>query len=114
MMLMVVLDTFEEVHGDLGNYRITVFATCHAIRRSYNGASCSGRPYLCRPWRRLVTHRLLCSRLEAANNMAAAAGSGTGKSGRPVFTAHCTSYGSEAKAYSSASFHVTERGVEFI
>ncbi|XP_056290612.1 DNA repair protein XRCC2 [Pseudoliparis swirei] len=106
----------ELLVGLLRNYRITVFATCHAIRRSYNGASCSdsGRPYLCRPWQRLVTHRLLCSRQEAANNMAATAGSSTEKSSRPVFTVHCTSSGSEAKAYSSTSFHVTERGVKFI
>uniref|UniRef100_A0A8C2WW07 RecA family profile 1 domain-containing protein n=1 Tax=Cyclopterus lumpus TaxID=8103 RepID=A0A8C2WW07_CYCLU len=87
----------------LRDYRITVFATCHAIRRSYNGSSCSDydRPYLCRPWQRLVTHRLLCSRQEAANNM-------------QVFTVHCTSSGSMTKGYSSSSFYVTDRGVKFI
>ncbi|XP_034416242.1 DNA repair protein XRCC2 [Cyclopterus lumpus] len=100
----------------LRDYRITVFATCHAIRRSYNGSSCSDydRPYLCRPWQRLVTHRLLCSRQEAANNMATTAGSSKEQRRQQVFTVHCTSSGSMTKGYSSSSFYVTDRGVKFI
>ncbi|XP_045898434.1 DNA repair protein XRCC2, partial [Micropterus dolomieu] len=101
----------------LRDYRITVFATCHAIRRSFSGPSSSSdhdRPYLCRPWQRLVTHRLLCSRQEAANNMAAAAGSSEEQRRRQVFTIHCTSSSSRTKASRSSSFHVTDGGVEFI
>ncbi|XP_042255439.1 DNA repair protein XRCC2 isoform X1 [Thunnus maccoyii] len=103
----------------LRDYRITVFATCHAIRRSYSGPSSSSassesdRPYLCRPWQRLVTHRLLCSRQEAANNMAAAAGGGKEQRKQQVFTVHSTS-SSRTKAYRSSSFCVTEGGVEFV
>ncbi|XP_070708936.1 DNA repair protein XRCC2 isoform X2 [Pempheris klunzingeri] len=109
----------------LRDYRITVFATCHAIRKSCSGSSSSSsssssseydRPYLCRPWQRLVTHRLLCSRQEAANNMAAAAGGSKGQRRWQVFTAHCTSSSSSSrtKAYRSSSFYVTDGGVEFI
>ncbi|XP_054479079.1 DNA repair protein XRCC2 [Anoplopoma fimbria] len=103
----------------LRDYRITVFATCHAIRRSYNGPSCSSssdydRPYLCRPWQRLVTHRLLCSRQEAANNMAAPAGGSKEQRGQQVFTVHCTSSCSRTKAYRSSSFYVIDGGVRFI
>uniref|UniRef100_A0A3P8Q8P2 RecA family profile 1 domain-containing protein n=1 Tax=Astatotilapia calliptera TaxID=8154 RepID=A0A3P8Q8P2_ASTCA len=55
----------------LRDYRITVFATCHAIRRPGvpSSSSDSERSYLCRSWQRLVTHRLLCSRQEPGNNM---------------------------------------------
>ncbi|XP_044032190.1 DNA repair protein XRCC2 isoform X2 [Siniperca chuatsi] len=113
----------------LRDYRITVFATCHAIRRSSSGPSSSSsssssehdRPYLCRPWQQLVTHRLLCSRQEAANNMAAAAGGSKEQRRRQVFTVHCTSSSSSSsssssrtKAYRSSSFYVTDGGVEFI
>uniref|UniRef100_A0A8D3D1M8 X-ray repair cross complementing 2 n=1 Tax=Scophthalmus maximus TaxID=52904 RepID=A0A8D3D1M8_SCOMX len=97
----------------LRDYRITVFATCHAIRRSYSGPSSSSfsdpdRPYLCRAWQRLVIHRLLCSRQEAGNNMAATAGR------RQVLTVHCTSSSSSGtKAHRSSSFYVTDGGVEF-
>ncbi|KAK2859756.1 hypothetical protein Q5P01_004376 [Channa striata] len=62
----------------LRDYRITVFATCHAIRRSTSEPSSTGgesdRSYLCRPWQQLVTHRLLCSRQEAPNSTVTAAG----------------------------------------
>ncbi|XP_022621472.1 DNA repair protein XRCC2 [Seriola dumerili] len=109
----------------LRDYRITVFATCHAIRRSFSGPTSSSsssslesdRPYLCRPWRRLVTHRLLCSRQEAANNMAATAGGSKEQRRQQVFTVHCTSSStssSRTKAYRSSSFYVTDSGVEFI
>ncbi|XP_030254060.1 DNA repair protein XRCC2 [Sparus aurata] len=107
----------------LRDYRITVFATCHAIRRSYSGPSSSSsstsstsseydRPYLCRPWQRLVNHRLLCSRQEAAHNMAATAGGSREQRRRRVFTARCTS--SRTKASRSSSFCVTDGGVEFM
>ncbi|KAL6097417.1 xrcc2 [Pungitius sinensis] len=100
----------------LSDYRITVFTTCHAIKKVYNGPSSgsgSDRPYLCRPWQRLVTHRLLCSRQET-NNMAASAGGSEEQSQRQVFTVHCTSSGSRTKAYRSSSFCVTDGGVKFI
>lgn len=103
----------------LRDYRITVFASCHAIRRSCSGPYSSDydRPYLCRPWQQLVTHRLLCSRQEAASNMAAAAGGSREQKRQQVFTVHCTSSSSSSsrtKAYRSSSFYVTDGGVEFI
>uniref|UniRef100_A0A3Q3NBZ6 RecA family profile 1 domain-containing protein n=1 Tax=Labrus bergylta TaxID=56723 RepID=A0A3Q3NBZ6_9LABR len=85
----------------LRDYRITVFATCHAIRRrSHSGppsSSESDRPFLCRPWQRLVTHRLV------------SAGSSEEPRTRQVFTVHAT-----AATYRSSSFYVTDGGVEFI
>ncbi|XP_028288318.1 DNA repair protein XRCC2 [Parambassis ranga] len=108
----------------LRDYRITVFATCHVIRRSHSGAtsssSCrteSARSFLCRSWQRLVTHRLMCSRQEAPSNPAAR---GSGKLRRQqVFTVGCTSFSSSSsssctKAYRSSCFKVTDGGVEFI
>ncbi|XP_061569679.1 DNA repair protein XRCC2 isoform X3 [Cololabis saira] len=89
----------------LRDYRFTIFATCHAIRRSSSAepsSSSTDRPYLCRPWQRLVTHRLLCSRQEA----------GTGGERRQVFTAHCTS--SRTRTSGTSSFWVTDGGVEFL
>ncbi|KAM6953836.1 DNA repair protein XRCC2 [Aplochiton taeniatus] len=74
----------------LRDYGITVFATSHAIMRNYasdtvdasSSSSSSSfssappcpppgqggeysRPYLCRAWQRLVTHRLVCTRADA-------------------------------------------------
>uniref|UniRef100_A0A3Q4H3K2 Rad51-like C-terminal domain-containing protein n=1 Tax=Neolamprologus brichardi TaxID=32507 RepID=A0A3Q4H3K2_NEOBR len=85
------------------DYRITVFATCHAIRRPGvpSSSSDSERSYLCRSWQRLVTHRLLCSRQEPGDNM-------------QIFTVHCTTSSSRVKASWSSSFCVTEAGVEFL
>ncbi|XP_071340328.1 DNA repair protein XRCC2 [Trachinotus anak] len=108
----------------LRDYRITVFATCHAIRRSFSGPSSSSsssssesdRLYLCRHWQRLVTHRLLCSRQEAANNMDTTAGGSREQRRQQVFTVHCisSSSSSRTKAHRSSSFYVTDGGVEFI
>ncbi|KAG7222993.1 hypothetical protein INR49_029215 [Caranx melampygus] len=100
----------------LRDYRITVFATCHAIRKSVGGSSSvssleSDRPYLCRPWQRLVTHRLLCSRQEAENNTPTTAGGSKEQGTRQVFTVHCNS---SSKSYRSSYFYVTDSGVEFI
>ena len=113
------------------DYRITVFATSHAIRRNYkniatpSSSSSSSpsyseyeQPYLCRPWQRLVTHRLLCSRGTPGTNMAAAACTEE-QSRRQAFNVRCVSYSSssstkEAKAHKSSSFHVTDRGVVFV
>uniref|UniRef100_A0A3Q3QSJ2 RecA family profile 1 domain-containing protein n=1 Tax=Monopterus albus TaxID=43700 RepID=A0A3Q3QSJ2_MONAL len=96
----------------LRDYRITVFATCHAIRScrpsSAAASTESDRPYLCRPWQRLVTHRLLCSQQEVADNMTVAVG-------QQVFTVHCTSsFSTRTKAYRSNSFYVLDGGVTFI
>ncbi|XP_010789900.1 DNA repair protein XRCC2 [Notothenia coriiceps] len=112
----------------LRDYRITVFATCHAIRRNYSGPSSFSsssssssssdidRPYLCRPWQRLVTHRLLCSRQETTNM---AANNNREPKRRQMFTVHCTSSSSSSsssktKSYRSSSFCITDAGVEFI
>uniref|UniRef100_A0A3Q2PB73 RecA family profile 1 domain-containing protein n=1 Tax=Fundulus heteroclitus TaxID=8078 RepID=A0A3Q2PB73_FUNHE len=89
------------------DYRITIFATCHTIRRSSSGPSSSSsasepdRSYLCRSWQRLVTHRLLCSRQEAENKS------------RQVFSVHCSSSWMGTKASRVSSFTVTDGGVEF-
>ncbi|KAM4606244.1 DNA repair protein XRCC2 [Polymixia lowei] len=97
----------------LRDYRITVFATSHAIRRNYRSSASSSsfcsdydQQYLCRPWQRLVTHRLLCSRREA--------GGTKDQRRRQVFTVHCTSSFSRMKTYRSSSFYVTDGGVVFI
>ncbi|XP_034082090.1 DNA repair protein XRCC2 isoform X3 [Gymnodraco acuticeps] len=113
----------------LRDYRITVFATCHAIRRNYSGPSSFSssssssssdidRPYLCRPWQRLVTHRLLCSRQETTNM---AANNNSEPKRLQMFTVHCTSSSSSSsssssktKSYRSSSFCITDAGVEFI
>uniref|UniRef100_A0A3Q3XGX4 RecA family profile 1 domain-containing protein n=1 Tax=Mola mola TaxID=94237 RepID=A0A3Q3XGX4_MOLML len=104
----------------LRDYRITVFATCHAIRRNYSGQSSSSssefdRPYLCRSWQRLVNHRLLCSREEGTSNMATAAEGSEEQRRRQVFTVHCTSsFSSKTKSHRSSSFYVTDGGVKLI
>ncbi|CAL8294695.1 unnamed protein product [Lota lota] len=113
----------------LRDYRITVFATSHAIKRNYknvatsswsSSSSCSEyeQPYLCRPWQRLVTHRLLCSRGTAGANMAATACTEK-QSRRQVFTVCCNSFSSsssskEIKAHKNSSFYVTDGGVVFV
>ncbi|XP_033971328.1 DNA repair protein XRCC2 isoform X1 [Trematomus bernacchii] len=111
----------------LRDFRITVFATCHAIRRNYSGPSSFSssssssssdidRPFLCRPWQRLVAHRLLCSK--ETTNMAA---NNREPKRRQMFTVHCTSSSSSSsssssktKSYRSSSFCITDAGVEFI
>ncbi|KAM4718695.1 DNA repair protein XRCC2 [Anableps anableps] len=100
----------------LRDYRITIFATCHTIRKSSSGPSSEmDRSHLCRSWQRLVTHRLVCSRQETERNH------GDGGCGeqrnRQVFMVHCSSWTSSwtrAKGSSVSSFRVTDAGVEFI
>ncbi|XP_056440064.1 DNA repair protein XRCC2 [Gadus chalcogrammus] len=116
----------------LRDYRITVFATSHAIRRNYrniatssssssSSPSCSEyeQPYLCRPWQRLVTHRLLCSRGTPGTNMATACTEE--QSRRQAFNVRCVSFSSSSsssskvtKAHKSSSFYVTDGGVVFV
>lgn len=126
----------------LRDYRLTVYATCHSIRRNTTPPSTSSaappstssaappstssaappssssswdqdRPYLCRSWQRLVTHRLICSRGETLPNMAASAAAtgGPDQRRRQVFNVHCST---RTQGFRSSSFHVTDRGVEFI
>lgn len=106
------------------DYRITVFATCHSIRRVQTGLSSSAslsyssdsdRSYLCRSWQRLVTHRLMCFRQEAANNTSDEAGSSIQQRIQQVFRIHCISSfsSSGSKPYKTNSFYVTDAGVEF-
>uniref|UniRef100_A0A3B3I6V5 RecA family profile 1 domain-containing protein n=1 Tax=Oryzias latipes TaxID=8090 RepID=A0A3B3I6V5_ORYLA len=101
----------------LRDYKFTIFATCHTIRRSCSGLAASrsstleaDRPYLCRPWQRLVTHRVLCSRQEAENHTAG----GSREEKRQVFRVHCSSSSSRTKASRISSFCVTDAGVQFI
>uniref|UniRef100_A0A672HA65 RecA family profile 1 domain-containing protein n=1 Tax=Salarias fasciatus TaxID=181472 RepID=A0A672HA65_SALFA len=90
----------------LRDYRVTVFTSCHPIRRSGAGSSSDwDRPFLCRSWQRLVTHRLLCSRQEAAG------GAGEQRR-RQVFSVHCNSF--KTKTQRSSCFTVTDGGVQFL
>ncbi|XP_076014134.1 DNA repair protein XRCC2 isoform X2 [Genypterus blacodes] len=104
----------------LRDYRITVFAAVHTIRRNYSSSSSSSsefdQSYLCRPWQRLVTHRLLCSKGGETNHTAATAGGSKEQRNRQVFTVHCTSSSSlsKIKAHSCSSFSVTDGGVQFV
>lgn len=95
------------------DYRITVFATCHAIRRNCAGPSASSqfaRPYLCRPWQRLVKHRLLCSREQTVTSDPV---KGEEEERRhQVFGVQCTS--SSFSSERSSSFYVTDAGVQFV
>lgn len=96
------------------DYRITVFATCHTIRRNYGGLSASSefaRPYLCRQWQRLVKHRLLCSRVETVNSMPDSV-KGNEEERRQVFSVQCTS--SSFQSQRSSSFYVSDGGVQFV
>lgn len=95
------------------DYRITVFATCHAIRRSYAGPAASSefaRPYLCRPWQRLVKHRLLCSREQTV--MSVPVKGNEEERGHQVFGVQSTS--SSFRSQRSSSFSVTDAGVQFV
>ncbi|XP_061615136.1 DNA repair protein XRCC2 [Phyllopteryx taeniolatus] len=96
--------------GLLRDYRISVFACCHANRRRCGPASSSSVSDLCRPWQQLVTHPLLCSRLEVAP-----AGGGEARHRSRIFTVRCTaSPSSRSKAYRSCSFRVCDAGLEFL
>uniref|UniRef100_A0A8C6LK75 RecA family profile 1 domain-containing protein n=1 Tax=Nothobranchius furzeri TaxID=105023 RepID=A0A8C6LK75_NOTFU len=92
----------------LRDYRITIFASCRTIRRSSSGSSSCvemDRPYLCRPWQCLVTHRLLCSKREAD----------TEQMRHPVFSIHTSSSSWTGTRGSRTSFFkVTDGGVEFL
>ncbi|XP_029979524.1 DNA repair protein XRCC2 isoform X2 [Sphaeramia orbicularis] len=107
----------------LRDYRITMFATCHAIRRSHaepssssSSSSNADRPFLCRSWQRLVTHRLIFSRREDSTNIEVPAGGSREPRRRQLFTVHCTSScsSSRPKMHSSSSFYITDGGLEFI
>ncbi|XP_047205794.1 DNA repair protein XRCC2 isoform X3 [Girardinichthys multiradiatus] len=105
----------------LRDYRITIFATCHTIRRGHSGPSSSAsvsepdRSHLCRSWQRLVTHRLVCSRQEAENKLIAADGGEGEQRSRQVFVVHCsTSIQMGTKGSRVSSLRVTDGGVEFI
>lgn len=118
VQILIYMATFPR------DYRITVFATCHSIRRVQTGLSSSAslsyssdsdRSYLCRSWQRLVTHRLMCFRQEAANNTSDEAGSSIQQRIQQVFRIHCISSfsSSGSKPYKTNSFYVTDAGVEF-
>uniref|UniRef100_A0A1A8HWW4 X-ray repair complementing defective repair in Chinese hamster cells 2 n=2 Tax=Nothobranchius kuhntae TaxID=321403 RepID=A0A1A8HWW4_NOTKU len=92
----------------LRDYRITIFASCRTVRRSSSGSSSCvemDRPYLCRPWQCLVTHRLLCSKREAD----------TEQMRHPVFSIHTSSSSwSGTRGSRTSFFKVTDGGVEFL
>ncbi|XP_077100354.1 DNA repair protein XRCC2 [Siphateles boraxobius] len=106
------------------NYGIVVFATTHAIMRNYGsdpGVSyvpCSSslssshrwkaaesatdfdKPYLCRAWQRIVTHRMLFTKSPVSNDH------------KQVFSTACTSI--MTKGVKRCSFHVMEDGITFV
>ncbi|XP_077365322.1 DNA repair protein XRCC2 [Festucalex cinctus] len=98
--------------GLLRDYRISIFASCHANRSRFShNSSSSSSPlsHLCRPWQQLITHRLFCSRQEVALT--------EGGEERPkghMFSVHCTYTSSGSKAYTNCSFHVGDGGLEFV
>ncbi|TWW70564.1 DNA repair protein XRCC2 X-ray repair cross-complementing protein 2 [Takifugu flavidus] len=97
------------------DYRITVFATCHAIRRNFAGlpaSSDSARPHLCRSWQRLVKHRLLCSREETVDSMSDSVKGDKGERRRQVFGVQYTS--PSLPSHRSSSFYVSDGGVQFV
>ncbi|XP_056868905.1 DNA repair protein XRCC2 [Takifugu flavidus] len=99
----------------LRDYRITVFATCHAIRRNFAGlpaSSDSARPHLCRSWQRLVKHRLLCSREETVDSMSDSVKGDKGERRRQVFGVQYTS--PSLPSHRSSSFYVSDGGVQFV
>ncbi|NP_001373408.1 DNA repair protein XRCC2 isoform 2 [Danio rerio] len=106
------------------NYGIVIFATTHAIMRNFgsdlgvsdvHGSSSSSssrrwrsadcasdfdRPYLCRAWQRIVTHRVLFTKSHAP------------KDHKQIFSTACTSI--LTKGVKKCSFCVVEDGIKFI
>uniref|UniRef100_A0A673NP12 X-ray repair cross complementing 2 n=1 Tax=Sinocyclocheilus rhinocerous TaxID=307959 RepID=A0A673NP12_9TELE len=100
-----------------------IFATTHAIMRNYGsdpgvsevpGSSSSSsrrwrsadsatdfdKPYLCKAWQRIVTHRMLFTK------------SPVSKDPKQVFSTACTSI--MIKGVKRCSFHVMEDGIKFV
>lgn len=105
------------------NYGIVVFATTHAIMRNYGSdpgvsdvpssslssshrwrsaesATDFDKPYLCRAWQRIVTHRMLFTKSPVSNDH------------KQVFSTACTSI--MTKGVKRCSFHVMEEGIKFV
>lgn len=100
------------------NYGIVIFATTHAIMRNYGASSDSGldpsswrwksvdsstdfyKPYLCRAWQRIVTHRVLFTKSHVS------------KDHKQVFSTACTSIMS--KGIKKCLFNVMEDGITFL
>ncbi|XP_055038618.1 DNA repair protein XRCC2 [Misgurnus anguillicaudatus] len=105
------------------NYGIVIFATTHAIMRNYGTASDSGlsdvpgsslswrwksvdsatdfnKPYLCRAWQRIVTHRLLFTKSHVSNDH------------KQVFSTACTSI--MTKGVKKCLFVVIEDGIKYL
>ncbi|KAG9276776.1 DNA repair protein XRCC2 [Astyanax mexicanus] len=103
------------------DYGIVVFATAHAVMRNYSSAAHGSsepsgstpswkknvmdfdKPYLCRTWQKILTHRLVFSKseqsLEAVDQ-------------KQVFSVACSTV--RTKGVKRCTFHVTEGGVQFI
>lgn len=105
------------------NYGIVIFATTHAIMRNYGsdpgvsevpGSSAASsyrwrladsatnfdKPYLCKAWQRIVTHRMLFTKSHVLNDL------------KQVFSTACTSI--MTKGVKRCSFHVMEDGIKFV
>ncbi|XP_038139789.1 DNA repair protein XRCC2 isoform X2 [Cyprinodon tularosa] len=98
----------------LRDYKITIFATCHPIRRGPSSSASTSEPdrsHLCRSWQRLVTHRLVCSRQEAEKKLFATEGE---QRSRQVFRVHCSSPSwTGTKGSRISTFIVTDGGLKF-
>ncbi|KPP66492.1 DNA repair protein XRCC2-like [Scleropages formosus] len=103
----------------LKDYRIVVFASTQAVMRgsfpdgagpdepslsSWKQSSSArtdfGRTYLCKPWRRIVTHRLAFSKTDARRD------------GKQVFSVASSS--TRTNRTKQCSFSITDVGVQFI
>ncbi|XP_066544354.1 DNA repair protein XRCC2 isoform X2 [Amia ocellicauda] len=109
----------------LRDYRLVLVATTQAIMRNYPAADSCGaadgssssssssswrgwhstdtdysKPYLCRAWQKMVTHRLVFSRADA------------GQDGRQVFSIVSSSL--RSKSTQRSAFYVGEGGVQFL
>ncbi|XP_072534787.1 DNA repair protein XRCC2 [Salminus brasiliensis] len=106
------------------DYGIVVFATTHAIMRNYSSAAGStahgssepsgstpswknvtdfDKPYLCRTWQRILTHRIVFSKAEQSL---------VAVDGKQVFSVACSTV--RTKAAKRCTFYVTEGGVQFL
>lgn len=95
------------------DYGIVVFATAHAIMRNYStepsGSTPSwknvtdfDKPYLCRTWQRMLTHRLVFSKSEQSP--------GTVDT-KQAFSVACSTI--RTKGVKRCTFYITEGGVQF-
>ncbi|XDV47135.1 hypothetical protein PO909_016840 [Leuciscus waleckii] len=79
--------------------RLRTLSSSHRWR-SAESASDFDKPYLCRAWQRIVTHRMLFTKSPVSNDH------------KQVFSTACTSI--MTKGVKRCSFHVMEDGIKFV